>query len=719
MSEGTQRDDRSAEDIIAQILAEETARISGEDAAAPGAGAAAGAGAAVGTPLAGGPAHAADTAAAQAADAALAAEGAATPLQDATTDGGAAAQGAVGGAQGAADATSFSPAGAQARQAGAWDLPDLEGADTTLVMGANTLEDAGAAAADVAGATGAAGVAAGAADADGLAGAAGAAGAEALDAASVAARPAEQADDLLPYGETTQEGIGVLHAPDDGRGRRSHLRGGARDAAGRGKGGKRGRRGRVAVAAIVCGLGVVYVGGAIWYSSHFTPNTTLNGQDVSGMSKAALVSAVTQTNGSYSLHVTGDGLDLTVSGPDISLANDGEALATSALAQTNPWAWPVALATRTSLSVGQGTGYDADALSAIVSDAVSAYNEGAEQPTNASLAYDASAGSFSITPDSVGTALDEQAVLDAVATAVSQQSDELALGSEELLQPTLTAQSDALKASLAKANQIVSASVALNVGGTAAYSIEPAQLAQWVGVDETGALVADESAISAWVSGTLAPAVDSVGTTRTYTRPDGKSVTVNCDTHGGAYASDCFGWKVDRDATATEIAQAIDGASGPLGAMDVSMSQSAASYNPGGQDWGSRYIDVDITEQHARMYDESGNLVWESDFVSGDTTKDRGTLEGVWVMNSNRGTDQTLRGADENGDGEPDYESQVSLWMPFISNLYAFHDATWRSTFGGTVYQGNGSHGCVNLPYSAASSLWDLCKVGDVVVVHY
>lgn len=668
MSEGSQRDDRSAEDIIAQILAEETARISGENAAAPGAGAAAG------TPLAGG---------------ARAAGGVATDGGAAATDGGATAQGAAGGAQGAAGATSFSPAGAPARQAGAWDLPDLEGADTTLVMGANVLEDAGAV---------------------------GAAGTDDLDATSVAARPAEQADDLLPYGEATQEGIGVLHAPDDGRGHRSHLRGGAHDAAGRGKGG---RRGRIAVAAIVCGLGVVYVGGAIWYSSHFTPNTTLNGQDVSGMSKAALVSAVTQSNGSYSLHVTGDGLDLTVSGPDISLANDGEALATSALAQTNPWAWPVALATRTSLSVGQGTSYDADALSAIVSDAVSAYNEGAEQPTNASLAYDASAGSFSITPDSVGTALDEQAVLDAVATTVSRQSAELALGSEELLQPTLTAQSDALKASLAKANQVVSASVALNVGGTAAYTIEPAQLAQWFGVDETGALVADESAISAWVSGTLAPAVDSVGTTRTYTRPDGKGVTVTCDTHGGAYASDCFGWKVDRDATATEIAQAIDGASGPLGAMDVSMSQSAASYNPGGQDWGSRYIDVDITEQHARMYDESGNLVWESDFVSGDTTKDRGTLEGVWVMNSNRGTNQTLKGADENGDGEPDYESQVSLWMPFISNLYAFHDATWRSTFGGTVYQGNGSHGCVNLPYSAASSLWDLCKVGDVVVVHY
>ena len=41
------------------------------------------------------------------------------------------------------------------------------------------------------------------------------------------------------------------------------------------------------------------------------------------------------------------------------------------------------------------------------------------------------------------------------------------------------------------------------------------------------------------------------------------------------------------------------------------------------------------------------------------------------------GTNQTLIGEDENGDGEPDYKSQVS-WMPFVGNMVAFHDASWR-----------------------------------------
>ena len=58
--------------------------------------------------------------------------------------------------------------------------------------------------------------------------------------------------------------------------------------------------------------------------------------------------------------------------------------------------------------------------------------------------------------------------------------------------------------------------------------------------------------------------------------------------------------------------------------------------------------------------------------------------------------------------------------MPFDRNVIGLHDATWQSSFGGTLYKdGYGSHGCVNLPYSAAQSLYNLIKVGDVVISHY
>ena len=67
---------------------------------------------------------------------------------------------------------------------------------------------------------------------------------------------------------------------------------------------------------------------------------------------------------------------------------------------------------------------------------------------------------------------------------------------------------------------------------------------------------------------------------------------------------------------------------------------------------------------------------------------------------------------------EPEYISHVDYWMPFIGNSYALHDANWRAKFGGTIYEGNGSHGCVNLPAEKAKELYGLTQIGDVVVVH-
>ncbi|WP_396176816.1 L,D-transpeptidase family protein [Fannyhessea vaginae] len=42
-----------------------------------------------------------------------------------------------------------------------------------------------------------------------------------------------------------------------------------------------------------------------------------------------------------------------------------------------------------------------------------------------------------------------------------------------------------------------------------------------------------------------------------------------------------------------------------------------------------------------------------------------------------------------------------------------------RSSFGGSIYKTNESHGCVNLPPSKAAELFSLVHVGDSVVVHW
>ena len=78
------------------------------------------------------------------------------------------------------------------------------------------------------------------------------------------------------------------------------------------------------------------------------------------------------------------------------------------------------------------------------------------------------------------------------------------------------------------------------------------------------------------------------------------------------------------------------------------------------------------TNQHLYLFWE-GEIVLESDFVSGDMTKSgRMTPPGVFGL-TYKTRNAVLRGED--------YETPVNYWMPFNGNI-GMHDATWRSSFG-------------------------------------
>ena len=184
------------------------------------------------------------------------------------------------------------------------------------------------------------------------------------------------------------------------------------------------------------------------------------------------------------------------------------------------------------------------------------------------------------------------------------------------------------------------------------------------------------------------------------------------------HSDDIYGWLTDEASLVDTLTQAIE--SGSTQAVEIPTKKTAGAVpDAGKRDWGNRYIDVDLSEQHARFYGDDGSIIWESDFVSGDHSKGYDTPAGVYALNGYRDSGNVkLTGATDPKTGQPSYISYVEYWMPFIGNSWAFHDATWRSKFGGNIYQTGGSHGCLNLPPDKAAELFNLCKVGDVVVVH-
>ena len=66
------------------------------------------------------------------------------------------------------------------------------------------------------------------------------------------------------------------------------------------------------------------------------------------------------------------------------------------------------------------------------------------------------------------------------------------------------------------------------------------------------------------------------------------------------------------------------------------------------------------------------------------------------------------------------YPPSWTNWaMEFIGGGYFIHDAPWRSWYGPGANLYNGTHGCVNVPYSPMATLWNWAPNGTTVVVQY
>jgi len=124
-----------------------------------------------------------------------------------------------------------------------------------------------------------------------------------------------------------------------------------------------------------------------------------------------------------------------------------------------------------------------------------------------------------------------------------------------------------------------------------------------------------------------------------------------------------------------------------------------------GYDFGQTYIEVDLATQHLYFY-KDGQIIIESPLVSGNVSKNHTTPPGLFELYYKQ-TDRILRGAD--------YATPVKYWMPFNGGI-GLHDADWRSKFGGTIYQTNGSHGCINLPPKVAAQVYENAYKGIPII---
>ena len=123
-------------------------------------------------------------------------------------------------------------------------------------------------------------------------------------------------------------------------------------------------------------------------------------------------------------------------------------------------------------------------------------------------------------------------------------------------------------------------------------------------------------------------------------------------------------------------------------------------------------VEIDIANQHVWMY-KNDILIADTDCVTGNVSAGHSTPTGVYKL-AGKERDRYLRGKNDDG---TNYCSFVKYWMPFNGGI-GLHDASWRSKFGGKIYKNSGSHGCVNLPRSAAETIYNNIDKSYFIVVY-
>ena len=461
----------------------------------------------------------------------------------------------------------------------------------------------------------------------------------------------------------------------------------------------------IVLGVIVALLAVVYLAGALVFMDRFLPRTTVGDLDVSLKSSAEVQGMLADVIDDYVLKVEGQGFSLKLSAAEAGMRLDGRAATDAMHASANAWAWPLEILKAHDESDKLAATYNESGLGDTVRAAVDEFNKTATPPTDAVIAYSEAKGAFIVEPEAVGTALSYDAVIKAVDDAVLALQPTVKLGADVLQQPKVLSSDPKFTAAAEQANTMIKADLVLTMAGGTAGEVNADLISQWVRLGDDLSATLDEAALTAWVD-ELAAACNTVGTQRTYTRPDGKVVTVA----GGVY-----GWSVDRDALLNLVKESV--AAGTVQTAEVPCTSVGTGYNgAGAQDWGLRYCDIDLAEQYARFYDETGALIWESPIVSGIPDGVHDTSVGVYWLNQ-KASPSKLIGYEN---GKKIYESDVQYWMPFVGNVIGLHDADWQSSFGGTRYRdGAGSHGCVNLPPYKAAELYGIIQSGDVVVSHW
>lgn len=463
------------------------------------------------------------------------------------------------------------------------------------------------------------------------------------------------------------------------------------------------------IATVIVAASAGYGYTAWHYRNRFYPGTEFFGIPAAEQSVYDVKAAVKAKVDSYSLQLearkpetdtsaareSSFASDNVIDAEDVGMVYRDNGEIDNAMKQQKTWAWPVMMIRQLlgKQDSALQTSYDDSMIPEAVASLACMQKENIIKPQDAEIIL--TDDGAQVQPEIYGTLLDKEKTEEAVRQALIDGSTSIDLDDMGLyINPEAKSSDVSLIMEAMAMNKVLGAKVLLRFGNRTEV-INSEVISSFL--DKKGSSYSlNEEKVRDYVT-SLAEKYDTFQREREFYTSIGTKITLE-------EGIGDYGWELDQEATYEKLLEAIR--TQKKATIEPVYTQEA--YCRDANDIGDTYVEISLTNQKMWFY-KNGKLVVETPVVTGNPYAGHETPSGgVWSLKG-RARNQTLSGQG--------YASPVDYWLPF-NNGVGIHDMQSRYWFGGTIYLGSGSHGCVNTPLSAVKLIYDQIEEGVPIVVY-
>lgn len=435
---------------------------------------------------------------------------------------------------------------------------------------------------------------------------------------------------------------------------------------------------------------------AVFFQFHYFPGTKINGYSCGFRSVGKVKEMMQKSVKDYTIDIVErDNKKETLSSSQMQLQFVDDGKLEQLKANQKAYAWISFLVRDDHYPNGVTLEVDEKSFQKAV-NALDAFNkEKVVAPVNAWSKYDESSQSYVIIDEIYGNTVKKEEFYKKLKEAVLRQDASIDIEKEDCYQnPEYKKDSKEVVDANDTLNQYIKTHITYDFDDRT-EELTGEKIHNWLSVTKKYNVKVDQDKVEKYVKN-LAEKYDTVGVERHFTSIAGNDV----DVKGGTY-----GWEIDQAGETAKLIKQIKKG------KEVKRAPEYSHYAKSRKelDLGDTYVEVDLGSQHMWYY-KDGKILVSTPVVTGNTTTGNGTPTGVYYI-LYKTTNYTLTGQG--------YASDVDYWLPFTQMGVGIHDSSWRSSYGGSIYTYDGSHGCVNTPYNAVKTIYNNIESTYPVVVHW